>query len=380
MRGLVCLRWVLAAGLCGSAAGTARAHCGDECWNPLPMFLAPTGLEVAVDGVLTFSPGYRRAERALEFFTLKVLDAMGEEVPGSFEVHEEFSVFVWRPAQPWLAGATYTVVTHVDTAAWATAEYGAQPGACVTYEREATVKVAAEPLPPVAAPPLVVTSEHQVVQREAPADLVCCDGAYPRLQENQGHCPGFDGERLEYEAGFCTHLRAHGRLEVAYAYDEALLAAAARSNFVSRLLPSGELQWVGTEASLSAPACLQLETIDLAREQVFVDERCFGDDVALGPLEVDPAAALAGSCAGPAYVCEGEDRWDAEQCVTWPEGQVYPAPVAPPDEEPEATETGAAAQSGGGGGCSVAGGPGLLALVMLAGLRRRRRIWLSAAE
>ncbi|MFY0538188.1 hypothetical protein [Nannocystis pusilla] len=173
-----------------AAARSAEAHCGDECWNPLPLWLGPTSSEIAADGVLAFSPGYARAERALEFFTLKVHDAMGEEVAGTFEVHPDFSVFVWRPAQPWSAGATYTVVTHIDTAAWASAEYSAPPGACITYDQETQVTIAAEPLPAPAAPPLVVTSEHVVETWDALEDLVCCDGAYPELRQVQGHCPG----------------------------------------------------------------------------------------------------------------------------------------------------------------------------------------------
>ncbi|MCY0993974.1 hypothetical protein OV203_42945 [Nannocystis sp. ILAH1] len=368
----------IVAGLSWAAARPAWAHCGDECTNPLPLFLSPTSSVLAADGVLAFSPGYERAERALEFLTLKVLDAMGEEVAGAFEVHADFSVFIWRPAQPWSAGATYTVVTYVDTAAWATAEYGAQPGACVTHEREMQVTIAAEPLPAPAAPPLVVTSEHVVETWDALADLVCCDGAYPRRSDAAGHCPGLDGYQIEY-AGFCTRLREHGRLEVVYDFDREALGAVAASNFAGRLFGPDDQPWIGVQANLRAPGCLRFEALDLARGEVFVDERCHGDDLAdaLGPLDIDPTATLAASCAGQAYVCEGEDSWDPEKCTTWPDGQVYPAPVAPPDGEPPAGET-AAVDPGeqvesGGGGCSTHERPGWLALVVLGGLLRRRR-------
>lgn len=368
----------IVAGLGWAAAQTAWAHCGDECTNPLPLWLGPTSSEIAVDGVLAFSPGYARAERALEFFKIKVLDAMGEEVAGAFEVYADFSVFVWRPAQPWSAGATYTVITHIDTAAWATAEYSAPPGACITYDQETQVTIAAEPLPAPAAPPLVVASEHVVETWDTLADLVCCDGAYPELRQVQGHCPGGDPYRVEYHPGFCTHLREHGQLEVVYDFDREALGAAAASNFAGRLFGPDEQPWIGVQANLRAPGCLRFEALDLARGEVFVDERCHGDDLAgaLGPLDLDPTATLAASCAGQAYVCEGEDSWDPEQCTTWPDGQVYPAPVAPQDES-SAGETGAVDPGeqveSGGGGCSMHERPGVLALVVVGGLLRRRR-------
>jgi MYXO-CTERM domain-containing protein len=357
------------AGLGWTATRPAWGHCGDECWNPLPMALPPTSSEVAVDGVLAFAPGHRRAERALEFFTMKVLDAMGEEVAGTFEVFEDFSVFIWRPAQPWTAGATYTVITHVDTAAWATAEYGAMPGACITYDQESTVTVAAEPLPAAAAAPLVVTSEHRVERLEAPEDLVCCDGAYPWPQSSPGSCP-VGGGRLVVSPGFCTHLREHGWLEISYDLDREGLPATVASNFAGRLLGPDDAPVFGWKTNLHAPGCLQLESIDLARGEVFVDERCFGDDVAdaLGPLEVDPTSTLAASCEGQAYVCEGKSSWNPELCTTWPEGQYYP----PPEDEP-AEESGAPAQSDGGGCSAHERGPGWLGLVVLGGLWLRRR-------
>ncbi|SFE23004.1 hypothetical protein SAMN02745121_03541 [Nannocystis exedens] len=364
----------IVAGLGWTTARPARAHCGDECWDPLPLWLKPSSSELAADGVLAFSPGYDRAARALEFFTLKVLDPMGEEVAGTFELYEDFSVFVWRPAQPWIAGATYTVITHLDTAAWATAEYSASPGACVTYERETQVTIAVEPLPGPAAPPLVVTSQHRVETWDVLGDLVCCDGAYPEKWPGQGHCQYPDDYQIRYEEGFCTHLREHGRLTVAYDFDREALAATAVSNLASRLLGPGDREWSGWAATLGAPGCLRFEALDLARGEVFVDERCFGDDVAdaLGTLDVDPTAALAASCAGQAYVCEGKTSWDPERCTTWPEGQIHPPPAdEPPAGEPSAAESGGATESS--GGCSTHERPGTPALVVLGGLLLRRR-------
>ncbi|MBZ5709582.1 hypothetical protein [Nannocystis pusilla] len=376
MRGLTAIRVLVAVGWMMASAAPARAHCGDDCADPLPLQLWPASAELAADGVLSFYAGFGRADAALEFFTLRVLDGQGEEVAGSFELYEEFSTFVWRPAQPWTAGATYTVMTYVDTAAWASAVYGAAPGACVTYERENAVTIAAEPLPPPAAPPLAVTSTHVIETKDRLADLVCCDGAYPRLEQVQGHCPASDPERVEYADGSCTHLRTHGQLDVAYEVEHSMLPALAAGNFAHRLLGPDDQAYTGKLAGLRAPGCLRFESLDLARGEVFVDERCHGDGLAdqLGPLELDPSDMLAGQCEGPAYVCEGQMSWDPDSCKTWPDGEDYMG-VAPEDSPPgePAEEPGAPEAAGAGTGCSAHERPGLLALVVLVGLARRRR-------
>src|SRR5690606_3871564 len=100
------LAGVIAAGLAASIAGPAWAHCGDDCADPLPLFISPASPVVAADGVLFLDVPRGRAAAALEFFHIKVLDAGADEVAGTLELHEEFSAYTWRPTQPWSVGET----------------------------------------------------------------------------------------------------------------------------------------------------------------------------------------------------------------------------------------------------------------------------------
>lgn len=351
----------------GVAASPARAHCGDDCNAPLPYALGPLGADLAADGVLGFPVGYGRAASALEFFSVRVVDEQGVEVAGTIEVDEAFDLLVWRPAQAWVPGASYTMASLIDTAGWAGALYGAPAGSCVTYEYEFAVTIDAEPLPAPSMPPFSLSSERATHEIRDRLDvLVCCDGAVPRLEVGPGSCPGYE---VKTWMGRCARVADRGVLTVEYALESEMIAAPVLANLATRVTSTDGEPLLGRSVSMTEPRCLRYEVLDVARGQVFVEERCHGDELVemLGDLERDPSAELA-ACAGPAYVCEGDEAWDLNACVTWPEGQAY----VEPEPEPMGEATGGLGSDT--GGCSVRGrGDGVWLVALMLAARRRRR-------
>jgi hypothetical protein len=347
-------------------AREAHAHCGDDCTAPLPYSLGPTTDVLAPDSVLVYPVRDGRAAAALPFFTLTVTDAEGAPVDGSVEVDPIFSLILWRPAAPWAAGATYTATGRIDTAAWAAAEYGAQPDACHTNDYPVELTIDAEPLPAPAAPPVLVETEHTIVDSDSLDALVCCDGAMPYRSYGPGSCPALQN----YTDGRCASLRRRGAMAVHHTLDRSALSPAAAGNLVSRTIGGTPAPRVFGGVLLYAPECVRLEILDVARGDIFVDERCLGDDIAdqLGDIDVDPTAKLAEICTGQAYTCEvvGFDRWNDDRCKTWPEGADFevPAPMPAPIDEPSAPAP---------GGCATGERPPTWLLAGLLGLMLRRR-------
>ncbi len=352
------------------------AHCGDDPEAPLPYAILPASEVVAADGVLGFHFFYDQAEVGLEYFTLEVLEAEGQPVAGTLTLHADFSTLSWRPDTPWVAGASYTVVTFIDTPAWAADVYGAGAGACSTSRHETVVTVDAAPLPLPARPPIVITTEHRVAERYDLRSVVCCDGALPAMRPGPGSVPN---DVLEVRnGGNCISRLDQGTLGVFPRLDYDLLPPAEAGNFATRV------RWPdGTLASDPAPTlyeamCLRIESLDLARGDIFVEQRCFGEGLELGDLERDISRQLAESCEGPRYVCEvAGDQWSDERCTRWPGGE--PFEYVEPLRDPDGGLTDPAAEEPGDSGCNCTNGPDApaqtmpLSLVALVLLRRRHR-------
>jgi len=356
------------------AATPARAHCGDDPSAPLPYAIWPISEVVAADGVLGFKFQYNQAEAGLEYFTLKVLDAEGLPVAGTLTLHAEFSALSWRPDTPWVAGASYTVVTFIDTPAWAQDAYGAQPGACSTSERETVVAVDAAPLPVPSGPPIVTTTDHRVAQRRDLRSVICCDGALPYMRQGPGSSYNL---QLEVSGpGSCISRLDEGTLRVFPRIDRDLLLPAEAGNFAMRVRwPAGTLAY-DPAPTLYEAMCLRIEFLDLARGDIFVEERCFGEDLELGDLERDISAQLDESCEGPRYTCEvAGNGWNDERCMRWPGGEpfeyVEPLPGAnylPTDPASTDPDVGCTCIAG-----AAAPSTTSLSLIALMLLRRRRR-------
>jgi len=122
--------------------------------------------------------------------------------------------------------------------------------------------------------------------------------------------------------------------------------------------------------------CLRIEFLDLARGDIFVEERCFGEGLELGDLERDISAQLDESCEGPRYTCEvAGSGWNDERCMRWPGGEpfeyVEPLPGAnylPTDPASTDPDVGCTCITG-----AAAPSTTSLSLIALLLLRRRRR-------
>jgi hypothetical protein len=169
---------------------TARAECGGNCYEPFQEVLAPRSTRIAADGVLAFFIDFGRAESALAHATVTVRDAGGATIDGTLTVNADFSLLLWRPTAPWIAG-DHTVVTRLDAVAWAVAVEGNAGGGCIPEDHTFEFVVEADPLPAPTAPTVLVETEYVVSEDDSLAALVCCDGAMPTwgASYDPGICP-----------------------------------------------------------------------------------------------------------------------------------------------------------------------------------------------
>jgi hypothetical protein len=137
---------------------------------------------------------------------------------------------------------------------------------------------------------------------------VCCDGSYPYFEAAPGALCEWNGDSGTWlqGAGRCASRRGYGKLSVQQAVDAAQLAPTVAANPTVRMLVDDQLSFPQSSAlsvarDLHGPACLRFETLDLARGDIFVDERCVGSGRA-NPRPRDPGV-LARSC--PDFVAIG---------------------------------------------------------------------------
>ena len=183
---------------------------------------------------------------------------------------------------------------------------------------------------------------------------MCCDGSYPYHEAAEGAVCTWDGGSNTWFQGTerCTSRRGDGKLSVQQAVDVAQLAPSVAANLTVRMFVDDQLSLpqsytLSVAQDLYGPACLRFEILDLARGDIFVDERCIGDDIAdqFGKIDIDPFADPKWKCQGAPYVCEvvGNPyggRWDENACWSWPDGTPLPG------EAPTTTDTSASDSSG----------------------------------
>jgi hypothetical protein len=325
----------------GLLASTARAgHC-EYCNYGLPTAVEVKTAEIGVDGVVVvvLEDARRRplGQTSWDITTVTVTDARGTPVDGALEVHPGFSPAAWRPSSPWSPGVHHVAVT-VDLPSFADF-----PG-CSAFTHYADVMVADGPRHIVGSEALAVAETYGMAPTTSLDTLVCCDGARPWSSPLSGFwCPGYPSTEIRIEAGFCTERVGTGwlRLDAEILID----GAPAPADYSLRELTRDQTSGLGDarlSMSLTQPACLQFERLDLVTGERRIHEACHGDTIAgqLGTLALDPTTELAASCSGEAYVCEVVgDAWNLQACTTWPDGDpfVHPSTLPSEDEAPVAS-------------------------------------------
>jgi MYXO-CTERM domain-containing protein len=292
-------------------------------------------------------------------------------VPGTLELAPMEGVLVWRPDAPWIPGATYKFS--------ATAMYVDEAGLSCTLPMLGTggeLVVAGEPGAPLGPPMLAAAARVDFFQDISLTGLACCEGVAPMQFTNT--CGDV---QLSWDPTMCAPVSGTGSLRVDFTGEPAAKGPAAQQIVYTRKVDgAADLHQLEPTFSLIGlqPYCVEFAALDLASGKITTSgERCFGDDVAdlLGPQTIEPPDAL--TC--PLQQCEvTESSWDLERCMPYgPQPGEAEAETAGEDTGEDTGEADAAGEGGEAGcGCVVssAGDTGLLALVGLLGLARRRRV------
>ncbi len=292
----------------------------------------------------------------------------GQPIAGALEASSMHGVLVWRPAAPWQTDAAYAVAGMVTNP-----EEGAGCGQ-PTIPIEAMVNI--DVAPGVALVPVEFSGVAQVeISPVASLDLlVCCEGTAP----SSGY--GCGGPDLYWDAEECAPTLGHGYLTVEIS-GQAAAAGPTAEQIVYTLKVDGKVETSNRvpqfSVSRDAPFCAVIEASYLASGAVTAsEEQCFGQDMVkmLGPQVLDLAATLQcvlEQCA------TADNTWDPMMCVPYDPSQ--PTGSDGGDSASDGSGSGSATAGEGDGdkGCACAvrptGDAGLLALVGLVGLARRRR-------
>jgi MYXO-CTERM domain-containing protein len=397
------------ASLVAAAPSTAEACSLDPCFSEFVWLdgVAPINADaVANDGVLVLQATQGDQQTIGEFAAALTLSVTreGQPVPGTLEDTAVSGVLIWRPGEPLLAGATYDVAGSFTNNA-EVVEFG-----CAAADIPLAFQFSAvDPTEPLAAPTVAAEAAAIILESNEITDLVCCDGAFPGELE----C---GGSGVYWTEGACAADKGLGVLDLQVTATSPLApATAAMLATVIRVDGQEVYRGLAPQHSLrsNAPVCIVVEQVHLGTGDVIAAaEQCHGDDLVdeLGPQVLDPAVVLAAQCTGPLYTCELVDEgfpamWDETKCTdldpppvdsegeptTDSEGQPTTDSEGQPTTsasegdadssgEPEGSSSGADTgeetdDSKQGCACN-SGAPdpaGLLGLVVLAALARRRR-------
>ncbi len=331
-----------------------------EFWSGLTPHNAE---QIPSDGVLVLQGAYHGSwdDGATASVELAVSLA-GEPVAGALERSPLPGVLVWRPTEAWVPGASYELsgsVTNADD------NLGCAPA---QLSIDSNVVIADQPAAPLAKPVLTGTPTVTVTPLVTLETLACCEGSTPMLVE-ASEC---GGSYVNFDPEKCAPIQGTGTLTVDFTGTPAAGGPAAKQIlYTQRVVGSPPITRFDPSFSVisQAPFCVTLEAVDLASGMITTsDSSCFGDAVAeqLGPQDLAVPDTLTCSL----QQCEQADSsWDPDLC----------GPVAPDSS----TATGGGGEDDGDGdkgcGCSTSdagastGPAGLLALVGLLGLARRRR-------
>ncbi len=382
---------------------------------------------VAPDGVLVFN--YESTWGPLgglgdieEKLALEVRDGDGAPLEGKLE--RAYNRLVWRPACQLDPGA----VLH-PRFEYSDPDPAGLCGGPVEQKvfETASVRVAEEPLAPLALPEACFSTVYSFAELNTGLDdLACCDGAFPYHEnDNIGGCED-EPPTIHYDAGSCAVVRGFGQATARFSWTPALGDEDA-ANTVALLeyeRPEGVLSihslLLELDASSGARALTMTrsEALDvrLTLHSLATGERVSGpwvrsngdvSDMYLGSIEVDRSAELDAACADAPYTCEiiqGASPavlWDSEECAPYQHSMIDPSNIGnqdptqcalysgaeealPPERDlPQVcegavdteTDTGTDGEGEAGCGCAATSprDAGLLLLLLLSPLRARRR-------
>lgn len=350
--------------------------------------LAPVNAaKIPTDGVLVLQGTHEGGadQDWLEKIDLSVTKD-GQPIAGALEATSQHGVLIWRPAAPWEPGTTLQMTGKVNNQEFD--DYYNCADMEIPFASDLVID--SEPGAPLGEVELTGVVEHESLPEVTLETLACCPGADP----NQGYANCDGSENIYWNDDTCAPTMARGYLDVALTGTPATTGPAAQQ-VVYRLKVDGAVHSAGLTPDFhvrdDAPVCAVVEAEDLASGAVTVGaEQCFGQDLAavLGPQPLDPTEKL--DC--PLQQCEVVmGSWDLTQCTPF---ETEPSPTTSDTTsdsttagEPETGSTGVTASgeppdSGepqdGEKGCACAvvpdSGAGLLALVGVLGLARRRRV------
>lgn len=326
--------------------------------------------KIPSDGVLILQ-GNHNGDAAETLATIDLtVTKDGQPIAGALEVTSMHGVLAWRPAEPWEAGATYALSGKVSNPP--------EVSYCGPVELllEDTLFIDDVPGEALGSVDFVGQTIVQLTPQVSLETLACCAGATP----SSGYY-GCGGLEVYWDPEECAPTQAHGYLSVQLTGEPAAAGPVA-AQIVYSLQVDGNLHSTALAPQFSvfgdAPFCAVIEATDIGSGVTTMGQKhCFGDAVAgqLGPQTLDPKEKL--QCALEQCATDAvPSTWDPTMCTPF-------EPASPTTSDSEGASGGPSSDDDSAGendddkGCDCDAGSGvdagLLALVGLVGLVRRRR-------
>lgn len=344
---------------------------GLEGWTHLEPHNAD---KIPTDGVLVLQGGRVGGGDPFAGVALEVTKD-GQPIAGALETTPNPGVLIWRPTDPWEAGATYALAGTI------TNPVGFD--ACFAPEVPIAGQLAIDTVPAAALVAPEFTGETMVNLNAiiSLSTIACCEGA-PTPSEDYGGCGG--GNYVNFDPEQCAAVVGQGFFSLAITGQPAAEGAAAQQILYTLKIDgnaqSSALAPGASFGNLGQPICIAFDALDLASGTLASgSEQCFGADFAdqLGQQPIDPDLAC------PLEQCAVTNMmWDPTMCQPF-----NPGPGSDSDT-PTSSDTDPGSGSEGSGSsdtdpdqdgdkacaCTDApdAPPALLALATLLALPRRR--------
>lgn len=314
------------------------------------------GERIPVDGVLALQATFQGAwDDALLERVAIVVTRDGADVAGTLGRTAAAGLFVWRPEDAWIAGATYDLT--------ATLTNSDVPEACTLQSQllEYSLTVVDESVP--ALTPSTLTGEETLLVKQLVSleTLACCPGASPTQYIDM--CGG--DTVLDFDPAQCTPLSAEMTLSVDLTGSASTTPDHAATVYYE-LVVDGAIYRISPtptfDVKLQKPFCATVTAHDASNGASIAGPiACFGDDFAgkLGVQDLEPPGSF--TCSLRQCEVDG-DAWNLDACTPLDPNH----PEEPAADDDDAKGCGCATDGRGGPALALAGA---LALT----LRRRRR-------